>query len=53
MNQIISAAILLVIALLIIHFLVPLLTGIWATIALLVVVIGAIVGLMKIAGMWF
>lgn len=53
MNQIIQAVVLLVVAFLIISFLIPLLTGIWHTVVLVVVVIGAILGLMKIAGMWF
>jgi hypothetical protein len=53
MDKIISAAILLIVAYLILTFLVPFLSGVWATIANIVVVIGAIVGLMKIVGMWF
>ena len=53
MNQIIQAVILIVIAMLIIYFLLPLLTGIWHTAALIVVVIGAILGLMRIGGLWF
>jgi len=53
MDKIIQAVILLVIALAILYFLVPLLTGIFHTIVLILVVVGGIVGLMRIAGMWF
>ena len=53
MDKIISALIILVVAYCILAFLVPFLSGIWATIATIVVVIGAIVGLMKVVGMWF
>jgi len=53
MDKIINAIILIVVALAIVYWLLPLLTGILHTIALVLVVVGAIVGLMKIAGMWF
>lgn len=53
MQKIINAGILLVIALAIIYYLIPLLTGPLHAIALIVVVIGAIVGLLRIAGATF
>lgn len=53
MDKIIQAVILIVIALGIIYFLVPLLSGFIHTLVLVVVIVGAIIGLMKIAGMWF
>jgi len=53
MDKIISAVILLVVAFLILTVLVPFLTGVWHTVAVIVVVVGAIVGLMKIVGAWF
>lgn len=53
MNKLIAAAILVVIALLIMYFFVPMLPGIWHTAAIIIVPIGAIVGLMRIGGMEF
>ncbi len=53
MDKIINAVILIAVALAIVYWFIPLLTGVLHTIALIVVVIGAIVGLMKIVGMWF
>lgn len=53
MDKIIAAGILLVVAYLILTFLVPFVHGTLATIVTIVVVLGAIVGLMKIVGMWF
>lgn len=53
MDKIIQAAILILIALGIIYFLVPLLSGFLHLLVLIVVIVGAIIGLMKIGGMWF
>lgn len=53
MDKIISAAILILIVWVIVAFLLPLLTGTIHTIAAVVVAVGGIIGLMKIAGMWF
>lgn len=53
MNTIIQIAVVFLVAFLIIKFLIPLLTGTIAIIALVLVVIGAIIALMKIGGLWF
>lgn len=56
MEKIISAAILLVIAWAILYFLVPFVAAVsvvLGTIITVLVAVGAIVGLMKIAGLWF
>lgn len=53
MDKIISTIILIVIVWVIVAFLLPLLTGAVHAVAALVVAAGAIIGLMRIGGMWF